>query len=202
VLAFDAAKGVQTTACPAFVIGTVTLVPASILIRENGVSPGRHVSDFISNTAVSVHSIATNFNGKTNLVRADSIYVLNSSLRLTGLMQATGPNPGIDLNFDHAFNADVGGTPGTFSGTGNPNDRLSFAARPDPNVDVFDTFFFGQVAQIAIRDPIIGPIRVAKLPTGEQILVGVTARGVVVARLPAITNIYQAPSMWGAPRAH
>ena len=36
------------------------------------------------------------------------------------------------------------------------------------------------------------------LPVGEQLLVGVTARGVVTARLPAITNIYQARA-WGAP---
>src|SRR5881396_153004 len=43
--------------------------------QDFGMSPGTHVSDFISNTGVHVVSIATNFNGLTNLVRAgtDSI---------------------------------------------------------------------------------------------------------------------------------
>ncbi|MBI4500270.1 MAG: hypothetical protein HY700_03825 [Gemmatimonadetes bacterium] len=194
VVAFNSAAGVSTRACPAF----GTFIPASIVLRENGVSPGRHVSDFISNTAVPVHSIATNFNGLTSLVRTDSVYVINNALRLTGIIQSSGSNPGMDLNFDHKFNADVGGTAGTFTGTLNPNDRLAFLARADASVDVFDTFFFGRVATIPLRDPVIGPIRVAKLGTGEQILVGVTARGVVIARLPTITNIYQARA-WGEP---
>ena len=108
-----------------------------------------------------------------------------------------GLNPGMDLNFNHKFDAGNAGTP-TFGGSLSPNDRLAFVARPDPNVDAYDTFFYGVVATIPLRDPVIGPLRVAKLPSGEQLLVGVTARGVVTARLPAITNIYQARA-WGAP---
>jgi YVTN family beta-propeller protein len=160
---------------------------------DPGISPGVEMSDFISNTAIPVRSIGINFNGLTHLVRADSIYVLNDFLRLTGTIASGAVNYGMDLNFDHAFRASEGGTPGTFSGTGDPDDRLLFAATDDPNIVVFDTFFFGEVANIPIRDPIIGPLRVAKLPTGEQFLVGVTARGVVTVTLPSITNIFPAP---------
>ncbi|MGH9262856.1 MAG: hypothetical protein ACRD08_23650, partial [Acidimicrobiales bacterium] len=49
-----------------------------------GMSPGVDVSDFISNTGTRVFSISTNFNGGTNLVRADSIYFLDEGLRLQG----------------------------------------------------------------------------------------------------------------------
>ena len=41
-----------------------------------GMSPALEVSDFISNTATKVRSIATNFNGLTHAVRADSIYYI------------------------------------------------------------------------------------------------------------------------------
>ncbi len=151
------------------------------------------MSDFISNKAIPVRSIGINFNGLTHLVRADSIYVLNDFLRLTGTIGSGALNYGMDLNFDHAFRASEGGTPGTFSGIGNPDDRLLFAATDEPNIIAYDTFFFGEVATIPIRDPIIGPLRVAKLPTGEQFLVGVTARGVVTVKLPPILNIFPTP---------
>jgi hypothetical protein len=104
----------------------------------------------------------------------------------------------MDLNFDHKFDAENGGTP-AYGGTLSPNDRLAFAARPDATIDVFDTYWYGPVTTISVRDPITGPIRVAKLPSGEQILVGVTAKGVVTARLPAIVNLpnYLTPG-WGS----
>ena len=154
------------------------------------------MSDFISNTAIPVRSIGINFNGLTLLVRADSIYVLDDFLRLTGTIGSGAVNYGMDLNFDHTFSANEGGTPGTFSGTGDPDDRLLFAATDDPNIVAYDTFFFGEVANIPIRDPIIGLLRVAKLPTGEQFLVGVTAFGVVTVQLPPILNSFLTPPKW------
>jgi hypothetical protein len=154
-----------------------------------GMSPGVDVSDFISNTGVRVSSIATNFNGGTNVVRADSIYFLDEGLRLKGASLAPIGAPGMDMNYNHAFAAGNPGTP-TFGGSGNPNDRLLFAARPDGNIDVFDTFFYGVVGSIPVRDPIIGPLRVAKDALGNQLLFGITARGLVMVRLPTITNPY------------
>jgi hypothetical protein len=157
-----------------------------------GMSPGVDVSDFISNTGVKVSSIATNFNGGTNVVRADSIYFLDEGLRLKGASVAPQGAPGMDMNYNHAFAAGNPGTP-TFGGTGNPNDRLLFAARPDGNIDVFDTFFYGIVGSIPVRDPIIGPLRVAKDALGNQLLFGITAKGLVMVRLPTITNPFPAP---------
>jgi hypothetical protein len=182
--------------CTATVAGVTFTGP---IIRDQGISPAIRVRDFISNTAIGVGSIAINFNGLTNLIRADSVYFLNEGLRLMGTVGGVGgTNPGMDLNFDHAFDAGVGGTPGTSGGTLNPNSRLVFLARPDANVDVFDTWFYQKVASVPIKDPVIGPLRVARLASGEQLLVGVTARGVVTVRLPAITNPFPA-RLWGAP---
>ncbi|MCH8801185.1 MAG: hypothetical protein IH963_09780, partial [Chloroflexi bacterium] len=86
----------------------------------------------------------------------------------------------LDLyNFVPFFNTD--GDP-----AGDPNDRMLFAATNQPEIMVYDTWFYGEIASIPIRDPIIGPLRVAELPSGEQFLVGITARGVVTVQLPAV----------------
>src|SRR5206468_1170285 len=80
----------------------------------------------------------------------------------------------------------------------NLNNRLLFAARPDASIDVFDTFDGSQLLSagvpvtIPIRDPIIGPLRVAKDATG-QLLFGITAKGLVMVRLPALVNPNPAP---------
>jgi hypothetical protein len=153
-----------------------------------GMSPAIDVSDFISNTGIHVLSIATNFNGATNLVRADSIYVLDEGLRLKGTSPAPTGAPGMDMNYDHAFQA---GNPGTVAFGGpfpNSNNRVVFAARPDGNIDVFDTFFYGRVGGLPVRDPIIGPLRVGKDALGNQLLFGITARGLVMVRLQPIIN--------------
>jgi hypothetical protein len=159
--------------------------------EDLGMSPGVEVSDFISNTNTRVHSIAQNFNGGTNVVRADSIYYLDEGLRLKGTSPAPTGAPGMDMNYNHAFDAGRPGTP-TFpppaGGPGNPNDRLLFSARPDGNIDVWDTFFYSLVGSVPVRDPIIGPLRVARDASGNQLLFGVTARGLVTVRLPTITN--------------
>jgi len=189
-IAYNVNAGKTVTVCP-----TINLAGVPFAGREeidNGISPGIRVRDFIVNTAIPVRSIGVNFNGLTNLFRADSVYVFDEALRLRGIIGASGVNAGMDLNFNHAFTAGTGGTPGTSGGTLDPNDRLSFTASTDPQIDVFDTYFWGRVASIAIRDPVIGPLRVARLGSGEQFLIGVTARGVVTVRIPAITNLYPA----------
>ncbi len=142
-------------------------------------------------------SIGTNFNGLTNLVRrTDSIYVVDQFLRLVGTIDIASNNYGMDLDFDHAFTAGDGGTPGAGGGTGDPNDRMLFAATNLPEIVAYDTWFYGEIVSIPIRDPIIGPLRVAELPSGEQFLVGVTAFGVVTVQLPAVLNIFPTPSKW------
>jgi hypothetical protein len=192
-MSYNVSRGVTVNACP-----VITLAGVPFTGREevdNGISPGIRVRDFIVNTAIPVRSIGVNFNGLTNLFRADSVYVFDEGLRLRGLIGATGVNAGMDLNFNHAFQAGTAGTP-TFGGSLDPNDRLAFMASTDPEIDVFDTYFWGLVARIPIRDPVIGPLRVARMGSGQQMLVGVTARGVVTVQIPAITNIYPA-NRWG-----
>ena len=157
------------------------------------------MSDFISNTGVKIHSIATNFNGGTNLVRADSIYFLDEGMKLKGTAPAPTGAFGMDMNYNHAFSANDPGTP-TFGGTGNPNDRIAFSARSDGNIDVWDTFFFSQVGTIVVRDPIIGPLRVARNKANtRQWLFGVTPAGVVMVELPVITNPLPTRPLWGPP---
>ncbi len=187
------------------------MAPAPVVIPESGtddqdfgMSPGTHVSDFISNTGVHVVAVATNFNGLTNLVRAgtDSIYYLDPGLRLSGTSSIGAGTPGMDMNYNHAFDPGAGCTPpptGTCGGgSGNLGERMVFAASPDTSIVAFDTYFFNQQKSIKIRDPIIGPLRVAKDSVAgqpaTQLLFGITARGLVVVTLPSITNINsQAP---------
>jgi hypothetical protein len=193
-MAYNVTSGLQVTACPTVIIQGVPFSGNEEL--DLGISPGLRVRDFIVNTAIPVRSVAVNFNGLTNMIRADSIYILDDGLRLRGILSAAGLNPGMDLNFNHAFMAGTGGTPGTSGGALSPNDRLSFSATAGPQIEVYDTYFFARIATVEIRDPVIGPLRVARLASGEQFLIGVTARGVVTARLPAITNSFPAPKGW------
>jgi hypothetical protein len=69
-----------------------------------------------------------------------------------------------------------------------------FAAREDANIGVYDSWNYALVTTVPIRDPVIGPLRVAKITaTGEQLLIGVTSSGVVTVILPSITNIFLSP---------
>ena len=168
--------------------------------RDLGVTPAIDVSDFISNTGVNIHSIATNFNGGTNLIRADSIYFLDEGMKLKGTAPAPLGAFGMDMNYNHAFLAGDPGTPTFPPGTGNPNDRIAFSARPDGNIDVWDTFFYGLIGGIVVRDPIIGPLRVARNRNNtRQWLFGVTGNGLVMLELPVITNPFPARPPWGPP---
>jgi hypothetical protein len=160
--------------------------------EDRGMSDAVDVNDFISNTGVKIASIATNFNGGTNLVRADSIYYLDEGLRLKGLSDAPMGAFGMDMNYDHRFAAGQGGTP-AFGGTLDSTNRVAFAADPSGNILVFDTFFYGLITSIPVRDPIVGPLRVAKDAGGNQLLFGVTSRGLVMVRIPAIPNPNPAP---------
>ena len=200
LLQIDTTVTFDSTLFPPVIDTTIVIDTIAVVFGpsffDGGVSRGFQVRDFIANTAIPVRSIGTNFNGLTNLVRADSIYVLNQFLRLVGTIGLAGNNYGMDLNFDHAFTADAGGTPGAGGGAGDPNDRMLFTATDNPEIVAYDTWFYGEIASIPIRDPIIGVLRVAELPSGEQFLVGVTARGVVTVQLPPVTNIFPTPPKW------
>jgi hypothetical protein len=164
-----------------------------------GMSPAVDVSDFISNTGVKVASIATNFNGGTNMVRADSIYIFDEGLRLKGLADMPSGVFGMDMNYNHDFLAGQGGSTG-LGGTRDSTNRVVFAADASGTIRVFDTFFYNQIGSIPVRDPIIGPLRVAKDAFGNQLLFGVTQRGLVLVRLPVFPNPNPAPPRFNRVR--
>jgi hypothetical protein len=170
-----------------------------------GMSPGINVSNFISNTGVTVKSVATNFNGLTNAVRADSIYYLDQDLfRKVTSAAPPGPSPltpGMDMNYNHDF-APTGDCPptSTYCGGGTDrNERLIFSASPAGNIDVYDTYFGAFLTSIPVRDPIIGPLRVARDAGGVQLLFGVTANGLLVLQLPAFVNPLPVRPRVGSP---
>ncbi|OYV66064.1 MAG: hypothetical protein B7Z72_11845, partial [Gemmatimonadetes bacterium 21-71-4] len=101
---------------------------------DAGVSDALYVSDFLVNRASRVLSVATNFNGRTNLVRADSIYAFDWTLKQTGLMQVGSGVAGMDFDPNNAFDAST-----RTSGTLNKNDRLVYASDPSVGISVFDT---------------------------------------------------------------
>ncbi len=196
VMSYSAKDTLKTPASSCTLTPTL-LTDAGSDDQDLGMSPGVHVSDFISNTGVHVVSIATNFNGLTNLVRAgtDSTYYLDEGLRLWGTSSIGSATPGMDMDYNHKF--EPGGACGVTcgGGSGNLSERMVFAASPDTSILAFDTYFFNQQRKISIRDPIIGPLRVAfDATSGQQYLFGITTRGLVVVSLPTITNINpQAP---------
>jgi len=140
---------------------------------DRGVSPPTDVSDFIANTSARMFGVAINFDGGLSAIRADSTYVLNPALRLMGIFNTTNTNAGLDF---HPQNT------GSFSFP--LNTRLAFAASSEPLIEIYDTNCYLRVGTIPIKDPIIGPITAALRPSGQLVLVGATARGVVIAQLP------------------
>jgi hypothetical protein len=141
---------------------------------DRGVSPPQDVTDFIANTSSTMQGVAINFDGGLSAIRADSTYVLNPALRLLGVLGTTVSNAGLDF---HPQNTGINSFP--------LNTRLAFAASSEPLIEIYDTNCYLRVGSIPIRDPIIGPITAAyRSATGQLVLVGATARGVVIAQLP------------------
>ena len=141
---------------------------------DRGVSPPQDVTDFIANSSATMQGVAINFDGGLAAIRADSTYVLNPALRLLGVLGTTVSNAGLDF---HPQNTGINSFP--------LNTRLAFAASSEPLIEIYDTNCYLRVGSIPIRDPIIGPITAAfRSATGQLVLVGATARGVVIAQLP------------------
>jgi hypothetical protein len=175
VVGYDVMRGMQTT-IPSPLGGTFTLPTPAV---DQGVSPAMAVSDFIANTSARVTGVGINFDGELSAVRADSIYLIDSQLRLQGTMQtSTSGNSGFDF---HPLN----------SGNGVTTPRQScylFAASTEPVIEVYENHYYQRVATIPVKAPIIGPIKSAyRSATGQIMLIGATARGVVIVTLPAGT---------------
>jgi hypothetical protein len=168
LIGFNASSGLQQTIT--LPNGVIKQLPLPVI--DKGVSPPALVSDIIANAFARVAGVAINFDGSLSAVRADSIYLFNQNLRLQGTFQtATSGNAGFDF---HPLN--------TGNGTDVPlKSCYSFAASTEPTIEVYENNHFKRIAVIPIKNPIIGPIKSAvRQPSGQLILVGATAKGVVI----------------------
>src|SRR5207245_997999 len=153
---------------------TQVVLSACLGVTVNFATFGLGDSTFVRNSGNFAHA----FIGEGGRITTAFARVMNYSAR------------GMDINDSHAFQA---GNPGTAPSGGpapNSHGRVVFAARPNGNIDVFDTFFYGIVGSVPVRDPIIGPLRVGRDTGGNQLLFGITARGLVMVRLPPIVNLF------------
>jgi len=163
---YDDSAGFQTTFTNA--LGTFT---APVPVVDNGISRPVDVSDFIANTFARVGGAAINFDGALGAIRGDSTYIIDRTLRLQGLLQTSAGNSGFDF---HPDNAGIG------PNTSPAGTRLSFAASASPQIEVYDTYRYNRCMILPTRDPVIGPIKAAKDPAGNVVLVAATQFGVVI----------------------
>ena len=169
-MTFDVNRGFQSTVTD--ISGAVGTLPSPVI--DLGVSGSQDVSDFVANTFASVKGVAMNFDGSLAGIRADSTYLLNLQLRLQGILGTTQANAGLDF---HPSNSGPNSFP--------LSSRLVFAASAEPQIDIFDSYCYKKMATVPVRDPIIGPIKAAiRTASGQIVLVGATARGVVIVTLP------------------
>jgi hypothetical protein len=169
-MTYDVTRGFETIA---FTIAG-TPVPIPIPAIDLGVSQPQDVSDWTANSFAQVKGVGINFDGSLAGIRGDSTYVINPALRLQGVLGTTASNAGLDF---HPLNTGPNSFP--------LKTRLAFAASAEPLIEIYDTHCYQRVGSIPIRDPIIGPLTAAfRQSTGQLVLVGATARGVVIAQLP------------------
>ncbi|HEX6573971.1 MAG TPA: hypothetical protein VF042_03280 [Gemmatimonadaceae bacterium] len=170
-MTFDVNRGfvTQVTDLTGTKVGTL-----STPVVDRGVSQAADVSDFVANSFAKVMGVAMNFDGSLAGIRADSTYLLNVQLRLQGILGTTQSNAGLDF---HPMNSGPNSFP--------LSSRLVFAASAEPVIEIFDSYCYKRVATVPIRDPINGPIKAAfRQSSGQIVLVGATARGVVIVTLP------------------
>jgi len=146
-------------------------------VADSGISRAMDVSDYVANTSARVLGVGINFDGQISALRADSVYLIDPLLRLQGLLEVSGTNAGFDF---HPLN--FGGGDPQMPGSVLPTERLAFSASLQPEIEVYDTWEYRRVGCVPVRDPIIGPIK-ASIRGGQVVLVGATARGVIIVAL-------------------
>jgi hypothetical protein len=157
-------------------------------VADSGISRAMDVTDYVANTSARILGVSINFDGQISAIRADSVYLIDPLLRLLGLLEVSGTNAGFDF---HPLNYG-GGDPGV-PGSVMPTERLAFSASLQPEIEVYDTWEYRRVGCVPVRDPVIGPIK-ASVRGGQVVLVGATARGVIIVALGnALTATCQVP---------
>lgn len=142
-------------------------------VIDRGVSRSMDVSDYVANTFARVQGVGINFDGELAAIKGDSTYVFDRTLRLQGIFESRASTGGLDF---HPFNAGLN--------TGDLTTRLAFVASSEPVIEIYDTWCFKRVGSVAIRDPIVGPVRASLRSDGALVLVGATLRGVTLVQLP------------------
>jgi hypothetical protein len=144
-------------------------------VIDAGVSAPTDVTDFIANTSTRVSGVAVNLDGLTNAIRADSTYLINATLRLTGMLQTSGGNAGLDFHPKNFGEPRPGATGGT---------QMMFSSSTQPQIEVYNTNNGQRCMLVPTRDPVIGPIKAALLAGGNTVVVGATQFGVVIITIP------------------
>ncbi len=153
--------------------GHTYVLPVPVI--DAGISAPTDVLDFIANTSTRVSGVAVNLDGLNNAIRADSTYMVNATLRLTGMLQTSGGNAGIDFHPKNFGEPRPGATGGT---------EMMFSSSTQPQIEVYNTNNGQRCMLVPTRDPVIGPIKSALLPGGNTVVVGATQFGVVIITIP------------------
>jgi hypothetical protein len=124
------------------------------------------IRDLVGNTAERIIGLGLNADGSLGVARGTEAFFFNRELRLQGVVETEAGFGGVDMHPD------------------NPAVRLAFVSGVEANglayIDVMDTFHFGRVARIFLRDPVTGPVRALRDTSGQLKIYAVTARGLVV----------------------
>lgn len=120
---------------------------------------GIPVVDLIINRNDRVQGIGLNYDGTMGVARGASGYFFTPDLRLQGIVPIAAGGAGAVLHPLHANSVSIDNPGAPYR----PDTHLAFVASGDRTIDIYDTFHFFQLGEIAIRDVVSGPLR-ASLP--------------------------------------
>ncbi len=135
---------------------------ARIIMYEASVDvirAGIPVVDLIINRDDQVQGIGLNYDGTMGVARGDHGYFFTPDLRLQGIVPITSGGAGAVLHPLHANSVSIDNPGAPYR----PDTHLAFVASGSRTIDIYDTFHFFQLGEIAIRDVVSGPLR-ASLP--------------------------------------
>jgi hypothetical protein len=124
---------------------------------DDRITAGIPVVDLIINREDQVHGLGLNYDGTLGVARGDNAYFFTPDLRLQGVVPIAPGGAGAVLHPLHANSVSVDNPGAPYR----PDSHLAFVASGDHTIDIYDTFHFFKLGQIAIRDVVSGPLRAA-----------------------------------------
>lgn len=123
------------------------------------------IRDLVGNAAERVIGLALNADGSLGVARGSDAFFFSRDLRLQGEVPTASGVGGVDMHPE------------------NPTIDRAFVSGVQANglafIDVIDSFHFGRVSRIFLRDPVVGPIRAVRAPGGTLMLYAITSGGLV-----------------------